>query len=388
MNSLFGGLFTKSTRFILFLLITVFNSNGCMRMGVKSPLPTMTFIHPGALNNLADLDFVKAQIKTGAEPWTSVFKQVKVLAKGSALALTFINSRNDEEADKAKNEAQKTYANALVWYFTGQGIYGDQALAGLNAWAGFQGFNAGDDQDKLLAGWLGALLGPAAEIMSGYSRWAEKDKTRVQEMFKRAFYPQLTTPSAWNGNVDLTQIDALMNIAVFNEDEKVFKMGLDRLQKRIPAYFYLASDGAVPAIDGDGGHNDNFWSNPAQWVDGLTQETCRDNGHHAQYGMASALHAAEVAWNQGVDVYTPNTARFTAAMELLATQLLTGNMQGICGVNAATNDLYDTWEVGFNHYHNRKKIHLPNTEKLIKKQVRTRGWSDWNIFYETLTHAK
>ena len=336
MNSLFGGLFTKSTRFILFLLITVFNSNGCMRMGVKSPLPTMTFIHPGALNNLADLDFVKAQIKTGAEPWTSVFKQVKVLAKGSALALTFINSRNDEEADKAKNEAQKTYANALVWYFTGQGIYGDQALAGLNAWAGFQGFNAGDDQDKLLAGWLGALLGPAAEIMSGYSRWAEKDKTRVQEMFKRAFYPQLTTPSAWNGNVDLTQIDALMNIAVFNEDEKVFKMGLDRLQKRIPAYFYLASDGAVPAIDGDGGHNDNFWSNPAQWVDGLTQETCRDNGHHAQYGMASALHAAEVAWNQGVDVYTPNTARFTAAMELLATQLLTGNMQGICGVNAAT----------------------------------------------------
>ena len=48
-------------------------------------------------------------------------------------------------------------------------------------------------------------------------------------MFKRAFYPQLNTASSWNGNVDLTQIDAMMSIAVFNEDDAEFNEGLRRL---------------------------------------------------------------------------------------------------------------------------------------------------------------
>jgi hypothetical protein len=97
-----------------------------------------------------------------------------------------------------------------------------------------------------------------------------------------------------------------------------------------------------------------FWSNPKSWVDGLTQETCRDNGHHAQYGLASALHAAEVAWNQGVDVYGENASRYTAALELMATQIQTGDMQGTCANNTPTNDVFATWEVGYNHFHNRK----------------------------------
>ena len=61
---------------------------------------------------------------------------------------------------------------------------------------------------------------------------------------------------------------------------------------RVPAYFYLKSDGTLPArIAGDNGNVTAFWSNPTQWVDGLTQETCRDNNHHAQFGMSGALGA-------------------------------------------------------------------------------------------------
>jgi len=197
----------------------------------------------------------------------------------------------------------------------------------------------------------------------------------------------LNTMSTWNGNVDLTQIDAMLSIAVFNDDEAEFNLGLQRLETRLPAYFYLKADGGVPAIAGDGGEVNKFWSNPTLWVDGLTQETCRDNGHHTQFGLASALHAAEIAWNQGVDVYAEHSDRLVAALELMATQLLTDNMQGTCAKNFATSGLYDTWEIGYNHYHNRMGLSLPNTEKLITTQVRRRGMSDWNIFYETLTHA-
>ncbi len=346
----------------------------------------MVFKHPGALSTNSELLFVKQKIQSNTEPWAGEFKELKRFAVSGGNKFTYLNSKNDADANLAKVDGQKAYANALAWHYTGEDIYAKQAIEILNVWADFQGFNGGNDQDKLTAGWIGALLGPAAELMRGYSQWNSADKARLQAMFKRAFYPQLNTASNWNGNVDLTQIDAIMNIAVFNEDEAAFMLGIARLKQRIPAYFYLASDGTVPSIDGDGGNYKKFWSNPEKWVDGLTQETCRDNNHHSQYGLASALHATEVAWNQGVDLYTENTKRFTATMELMATQLLTGDMQGVCSNNRTTKDLYATWEIGYNHYHNRKNLSLPNTKKLLHEKVRKNSRSDWNIFYETLTH--
>lgn len=346
----------------------------------------MTFVHPGALNSREELDFVKAKIKAGEQPWTNVFNEVKSLATNGVNALSYINS-NSNDRDISKNDARKAYANALIWYFTDDDIYARQAITVLNAWSGLQGFTGGNDQDKLQAGWIGALFVPAAEIMRTYSGWTLADISKFQVMFKRAFYPQLNTASNWNGNVDLTQIEAMIGIAVFNEDEAEFSLGIKRFHKRIPAYFYQESDGDATPIEGDGNDVNAFWSMPTKWINGLTQETCRDNNHHAQYGMASALHAAEIVWHQGVDIYTPNTKRLSDAMELIAIQILSGNMQGTCSNNITTTDVYNTWEIGYNHYHFRMGLSLPNTERVLKEKVRIRSSSDWNIFFETLTHA-
>lgn len=156
--------------------------------------------------------------------------------------------------------------------------------------------------------------------MHTHPDWNAAEIKKLQAMFKRAFYPQLMTASRWNGNVDLSQIDALMVLSVFNEDEAGFKTACKRLKAQSKAYFYLASDGSTPPrIEGDGNNIKAFWSHPTRWVDGLTQETCRDNGHHSQFGLGSALHTSEVAWHQGVDLYLENQERYTAAMELMAT---------------------------------------------------------------------
>jgi len=72
----------------------------------------------------------------------------------------------------------------------------------------------------------------------------------------------------------------------------------------------------------------------------------------------------------------------------MVNQVQSGNMQGTCSNNSTTNSLFNTWEVGYNHYHNRMGLFLPETERLLKKKVRNNGWSDWNIFHETLTHAE
>ena len=355
-----------------------------------STASAMTFVHPGALDSKTELDFVKAKIKEGAQPWKGEFDRIKSsgYATRGSHGLENIDSKN-HDAEVSRDDAIAAYTQALLWYFTDDPIYARRATAILNSWTNLQAFTAGSDQDRLQAGWIGAVFAPAAEIMRLYPGWTPREIANLQAMFKRAFYPQLTTASSWNGNVDLTQIDAMMAISVFNEDEALFYQGLARLRARSPAYFYLITDGPKPKpIAGDSDDLDRFWSNPTKWVEGLTQETCRDNGHHSQFALGSALHAAEVAWHQGVDMYSENQERYTAAMELLATQLLTGSMQGVCGNDIPTADRYDTWEVGYNHYHNRAGFALPNTRKLIIEQIRPRASrTDWNLNYETLTHA-
>lgn len=364
---------------------------GWVALGIwAASAKAMTFAHPGALNSKAELDFVKVQIQAGNQPWKGECEQLKRsnLAMRGPHGLVRIDSKNDD-ANVSRDDAIAAYTQALLWYFTDDETYARHSMAILNSWTNLLSFSAGSEQDRLQAGWIGAVLAPAAEILRSYPGWTPPEIGALQAMFQRAFYPQLNTASFWNGNVDLTQIDALMAIAVFNEDATEFNLGLGRLKLRSPAYFYLTADGHGPkSITGDGGNLQKFWFNPARWIDGLTQETCRDNGHHAQYGLGSALHAAEVAWHQGVDVYTENQARYTAAMELMASQLLANSMQGLCSNNLPTADRYDTWEVGYSHYHNRSGVDLPNTRKLILEQIRPRAArSVWNLDYETLTHA-
>jgi len=348
---------------------------------------TMTFVHPGGVNGQTELEFVKEKIAAGEQPWLKAFNDMKSKATGGSSPLEWIDSHDDAgDANTSKQDALKAYANALTWYYTDDEKYAEQAIAILNDWTILQGFNDGTDQDKLHAGWIGALFGPAAEIMRDYSGWQVEDIAKVQEMFKRAYYPQLLEASTWNGNVDLTQIDALLNIAVFNEDSAAFFEGIERLRKRNPAYFYMDSDPAASRNYG-GSSFPGSWSNPTSTPDGLTQETCRDNNHHAQFAMASAIHAAEVAWNQGVDLYGENTERYTAVMELMANQFITDEMLGTCSNNQTTDGLFNTWEMGYYHYHHRMGLTLPKTERLLKQEVRVRGWSALNIFYETLTHG-
>lgn len=354
----------------------------CLIAFIPHGISQKYFIHPGALNSKSELNQVKAKLKAGAQPWTHAFDQMKQLAIGGTHTTAPAGEKDQKE------DGIKAYANALAWYYTRDAKYANQAIEILNLWGNtFPGYLPVDGQNLLVAGWIGALLGPAAEIMREYPGWKRADQARLQAMFKRAFYPPLNKMSTWNGNVDLTQIDAMINIAVFNDDSAEFNLAVSRFNKRIPSYFYQATDAQVPAIEGDGSNVNKFWNNPTRWVDGLTQETCRDNNHHAQYALASAIHIAEVAWHQGIDLYTINAKRLTDAMELMALQLTTGDMQGTCFNNVPTADIYDTWEIGYNHYHIRKGLHLPNTAKVLQDLVRVKGKSEWNIFFETLTHA-
>jgi hypothetical protein len=74
-------------------------------------------------------------------------------------------------------------------------------------------------------------------------------------------------------------------------------------------------------------------------------------------------------------------------MELMALQFNSGDMQGTCG-GSPTADRFDTWEIGYSHYHFISGVELPETRKLLEQSIRVQSQRDvLNLVYETLTHA-
>lgn len=368
-----------------------------------SPTPS-GFAHPGAWSSAAELAYVRANI--GSQPYAARLANLGNLTRAPGYAglsvANVINACNGD-ANIGQTDSQAAYSQALAWAVTGNATYATRAIAILNAWSNLNSIQSSAcwvDQKTLDAGWFGANFANAAEIMRTYSGWTAPEIAAFQAMLQRAFVPLLTTASAGNGNVDLTQIDALMSIAVFRDDLAQFNAGIARLALRVPAYIHLSGGAAsIPAIAGDGGNPAAFYFNPSSWLAGVQQETCRDNGHHVQFALGSAIHAAEIAWHQGVDVYTTHQDRFVAASELLAKQISSGSMQGACADNVTLSttgglaDTYNTFEVGYNHYALRKGVAMPETLLLINSRFRPVNpapavrWEMLNLMDETLTHA-
>lgn len=365
-------------------LLLAFITSLFVFINVKAQLThSGNFVHLGGVENNEELAFVKDKIDNDKQPWAGQFNDL--LGWAVAGNLNAVGDGENGPRDLAKN----AYANALAWHYTGNTTYADRAVNILNAWAGFGGYSSTAGQDLLVGGWLGTLLGPAAELMRDYSGWPATEQNDLKTMFEKEFYPVINTMSRWNGNVDLTQIQAMLAIAVFNEDVDEFNAGLARLELRNPAYYYLSTD--APSSRNYGGSSEANWgesngegSAVTDWVDGLTQETCRDNGHHAQFAMAATLAAAEIAWHQGVDVYAREEERYVAVLELMALQLTSGNMQGTCEDNVTSTSRFNTFEIGYNHYHNRMGLDLPETAKVLP--ISANSADSWNIFFETLTH--
>jgi hypothetical protein len=186
-------------------------------------------------------------------------------------------------------------------------------------------------------------------------------------------------------------IEAMLGIAVFTNDQALFDKAVSMWKKRVPAYVYLTSDGALPVPPPGGNKNTKaklvaYWQGQSTFIDGLSQETCRDLGH-VQLGFAAMINAAETAAIQGVDLYGLESKRLVAGYELHA-QYLNGAKvpASICGGKLSQATATETWEVGYNEYANRLGLALPET-KAVVAQVRPTGVNHMMV-WETLTHAE
>jgi hypothetical protein len=361
--------------------------------------PVQAFRHPGILVNRAQLDFLRASVAAGREPWTTTFRtmtsrygELSWQPRPRPVVNCGPYSRPNNGCSEERNDAVAAYTHALAWHVTGDPAHARKAAEILDAWANVLRDHTGHNA-RLQAGWAGAVLPRAGEILRHtFPPWGDPERQRFAGMLREVFLPMVTrSAEGTNGNWDLVMIEAAVGIGVYLDDRAVFERAVDRWRRRVPAYIYLRSDGPRPFPPPDGGKDAPdrllaYWHDQQTLVDGLAQETCRDFGH-TEYGIASAISVAETAFQQGRDLYQEQAARLRAALELHADYLLGAPApEWLCGGQLDLRVL-PTWEIGYNHFHGRLGLDLPRTRALIETRVRRHRGVDHHIVWETFTHA-
>ena len=355
------------------------------------PASSAGFVHPGILINAGQLAEIKTRIDQGVEPQKTAFIALKDSPYG---ALDYRPTAYDTVScgpysnpnigcKDEQSDVIAAYSQALLWYITRNKTYAEKAIEIMNEWS--YKLNGGHNyaNGPIQAAWCGSVWPRAAEIIRyTYDGWKEADIARFQNMLRTQYLPSIIHGNCENGNKELAMCEALINIGVFNDDKDVFDLGVKMWRGRTPAYIYLKSDGPAPIEPP--GCGQAIWGNKGfvpEFVDGLLQETARDT-HHAWMAFASMVNTAETAYIQGVDLYNEQGNRIMAALEFQGQYLKPNNVPVPANLEFALNP---TWEIAYNHFHNRLGYNLPKMGAVIPTNRPTA--TNHHIIWETLTHG-
>ncbi|HET6284983.1 MAG TPA: alginate lyase family protein [Polyangia bacterium] len=296
-------------------------------------------------------------------------------------------------------DAHAAYAHALLWYLTGNQANADKAIAIMNAYATTLRAHTMANS-TLQTGWSISVMIRAAEIIrhSG-AGWSNADIDRFSTMVRNVYVRDLTQTQGGVdglisifGNWALTIIEGITASGVFLDDHALFDRGLEMWRARFPSYVYLTADGALPVAPPDAKNASRaqlvaYWFGQGEFRDGVSAETCRDI-EHLEYGLAAAANVAEIALKQGVDLYQEQQQRFIAMLEFHAPFVTgTGAPSWLCNGQFTRASAIETWEIAYNHFHNRRGMALPNTLTVVNA-VRPTGAVSFHMAWESLTHAE
>ncbi len=389
-----------------------------------SAAATSGFVHPGVFVGRAQLDFVKAKIAAGEQPWTNAYSTAKAKSPAS---LSYVPkpvpviqcspSQPQQNCTDQQDAAVAAYTDALLWYYSGNVAYANKAIEIMNAYANTTTSFAFDTSvytnGLLEAAWGAQNFARAAEIIR-YSNagWSAADISKFETLLKNAYLPRVI--NGWtNGgaNWQLSMADATIGIGVFTNDRATFDNGISDWRLQVPSAFYMETDTnptypnligkkapipppntnwAKPSITYD--NMLSYWFGATTFMSGMEGETCRDISHTV-FGFEAAANGAETARLQGIDLWGEQKTRLTKALETNAAWLngsLDGEPQPADWPCNAALKLGGTayklgWEVMYNHYANRLGTPLPQTLEVINR-IRPTGYGlhmDW----ETLTSA-
>jgi hypothetical protein len=366
------------------------------------------FVHPGCLSTTADLARMRDKVAANAEPWKASWDR---LVANSHAQLTY--SANPQATICAggvcdaenymtlAHDAAAAYQHALRYHVSGDAGYADKAIEILDAWAATLTGFTGDSNAGLRAALYGYQLACAGELLRGYGDW---DPSALQRSLTDVFYPMHSDflerhNGACEGNYwanwDLANLAAVLAIGVFADRRDIFDEGITYFKTGVGEG---SIGNAVHFIHPDGS---------GQW-----QESGRDQGHNMLGPMLMGV-VCEIAWNQGVDLYSFAGNRFLAGSEYVAAYNLGNEVpyvaytyqsgpEGSCNVGvqpviseAGRGNFRAGFELIYNHYVHRMGFAAPFTEDYAAEVRPEGGGGDYggnsggfdSLGFTTLTHS-
>lgn len=338
---------------------------------VPASAQTMQFVHPGAHVSQHQIDYTKAKIALGEEPWTSALAdlQGRTVAGGATACGTYAAWSDlgwtpipravveqgpyaipDNGGWQLMSDGRAAYAHALLWVYTGNTAHAAKAEEIINAWSYvLTGF--GLDNAMLVCAGASSSFANAAELLKhtpGYD-WGAADIAQAESMFRDVMYPTISPfRPGYNGNWDALMANGIMSMGVFLDDATIYNRGYD----------YVKSQGAWST--GTKGSIDAYIN-----ADGTTQESTRDPAHE-NFGILGLTYCAQIAYNQGDDtIYSHSNNRLLAGAEGVANRLLHPETNTYPTDPAAVNEreISWCWETLYAHYNGRLGLSTPNMDE-------------------------
>jgi regulation of enolase protein 1 (concanavalin A-like superfamily) len=348
------------------------------------------FAHPGLLHSAAE-ERMRTAVAAQEVPIYQGFTAMAAHARSSldyrirntGQIASWGRGPTDHTAEAAE-DAGAAYQNALMWAITGDERHADKARDILNAWSSsLQTITGADGQ--LGAGLQGFKLVNAAEILrhSEYDGWAAEDIARCERSFKDVWYPSVSGYALFaNGNWDVAALQLVIAIAVFCDDRVMFE---DAVRYAADG----AGNGSITGIVVD--------------ESGQGQESGRSQAY-AQLAIGLLTDVAEVAWNQGVDLYGHKGNRILAGYEYVSRYNLgeevpftadldrTGKYLKTAVATGNRGQFRPIHELAYSHYATRMGLDVPYTERVVFRGTGgTRfieGHNDDHPSWGTLTFAR
>lgn len=318
------------------------------------------YTHPCIPNTREELDTIKANLDK--EPWKRGYA---LLADDGRSKLTykmagpFANvsrkGRYDQNLHAWRMDMTAMYNLARMWYFTGKEDYAKKAHDILIAWATTHTSFTGNESGLDLGDYAVCYGGGASILRGTWPGWTTADTTTVQNYFLNTLW----LASLASGNVlgPCNKGDIYMEsgiaIAAFCDDTAKFN-------QIVNLYRTFHGCGLMNTL-----------------ATGQLGETGRDAGH--SYGTLNALaFVADVAWKQGVDLYSELDNRLLACGEYYARNTFaTDNpyvfygtidwqwMKNAAGPYTAKRDAFYLLQ---NAYKNRKNLPTPWIDRKLEEQ--------------------
>ncbi len=431
-------------------VVTDTAASGSKAITFAAPPPATGFVHPGITVGRTQLDFVKAKIAAGQEPWKSAFTKLQTQGTAADGQKVYSTSYVPHPVDIVKcataggkayiaahpeltylkeqgcsaqtDDAIAAYADALQWYYTGNPAYAQTAIKIMNAWSGTLTTIWFDQprqpsgayiygNGKLQAAWAGETITRAAEIIRHTYTPAAGQETfnvpRFSTMLNNVYLP--LTIDNWTDcctNWLLSTTDATIAIGVFTDNKATFDNGIGDWRGQVPAAIYLASDAPKYPWVGNGPNpppasnydkptgtyeylRTGIWISAPNYVDGMEAEICRDFGHVVM-GLEAMSYGAETARLQGIDLWGEQQTRIVKAYEFNTQYAIQQNATGSVPTWLCNGQLKTTvLQLGFEIAYN----HYHNRKGIAMpytlqavNKVRPTS-SGLHMDYETLTSA-